>query len=72
MPHVTFDAEGRYTPVKKGEVFGIVIVRNKKPDEPEELVERQKLVTGSGAAPADDEPEPEPPAPFQWTEEVKN
>ena len=55
--------------MKRGEVFGIVILHDNKEGEPEELVAPGKLASGSGAAGAqDEEPEPEPPAPFQWVE----
>lgn len=73
LPYVTFDTpEARYTPVKRGEVFGIVILHDNQPGAPEELVAPGKLGTGGSGGPAvDDEPEPEPPAPFQWTEASK-
>jgi hypothetical protein len=48
-------------------VFGIVILHDNKPGEPEEFVAPGKLASGSSTA-QDDEPEPEPPAPFQWAE----
>lgn len=69
LPHVTFAIpEARYTPVKKGEVFGIVLLHDAKPGEPEEFVAPGRLATGSLSGAAPDEPEPEPPAPFQWVE----
>jgi 26S proteasome regulatory subunit RPN2 C-terminal domain len=36
LPHVTFDTpDARYAPVKRGEVFGIVILHDNKPGEPQ-------------------------------------
>jgi len=68
LPYITFDTpDARYTPVKRGEVFGIVILHDNRPGEPEEFVAAGKLASG-GAPAQDEEPEPEPPAPFQWTE----
>jgi len=64
LQHLTFDSDPRYTPVKTGEVFGIVMLRDNNPNEPEELVSQ----TGKLGITTTEEPEPEPPAPFQWTE----
>jgi len=70
LPYITFDTpDARYTPVKRGEVFGIVILHDNLPGAPEEFVAPGKLALGGSGAPApDEEPEPEPPAPFQWSE----
>jgi len=64
LQHLSFDVDTRYIPVKTGEVFGIVMLRDNRPGEPEELVSQ----TGKLGISAAEEPEPEPPAPFQWSE----
>jgi len=67
--HLSFDVDTRYQPIKQHDVFGIVVLRDLKPGEPEDLVTPTgHFATTTAAGPAQDEPEPEPPAPFQWVE----
>jgi 26S proteasome regulatory subunit N2 len=65
LQHLSFDIDTRYTPVKTGEVFGIVLLHDNRAGEPEELVSP----TGKLGIATTEEAEPEPPAPFQWTEQ---
>eukprot|EP01113_Clastostelium_recurvatum_P036086 TRINITY_DN509_c0_g1_i1.p1 TRINITY_DN509_c0_g1~~TRINITY_DN509_c0_g1_i1.p1 ORF type:complete len:961 (+),score=274.09 TRINITY_DN509_c0_g1_i1:139-3021(+) len=67
-PHIAFDADSKYQPVKQRDVYGIVLLKNQRPDEPEELVTPSGRFTAASATPTPDEQEPEPPAPFQWQE----
>jgi len=64
LQYLSFDVDARYTPVKTGEVFGIVLLHNNRLGEPEELVSQ----TGKLGITTTEEAEPEPPAPFQWSE----
>jgi len=68
LPYIKFDLNDRYVPVKFSGVnasadveYGIMLLRDLKPEEPEKLVE-PKQAGGAG----EDEKEPEPPAPFQY------
>ncbi|KMS94382.1 hypothetical protein BVRB_021970 [Beta vulgaris subsp. vulgaris] len=54
---------GRYVPIKN-EFYGIVIVKDTQPGDPEELVEIEKPKAALGVG---EEEEPQPPAPFQFT-----
>jgi 26S proteasome regulatory subunit N2 len=63
VKHITFDVDTRYTPVKKGDVFGIVVLKDNTPGEPENLI---TLATASTSTPIVDEKEPEPPKPFLY------
>jgi len=66
---LSFDVDTRYQPIKQRDIFGIVVLRDLKPGEPEELVTPTgHFATTTAAGPAQDEPEPEPPAPFQWVD----
>eukprot|EP00928_Gymnodinium_smaydae_P054803 TRINITY_DN3850_c0_g1_i4.p1 TRINITY_DN3850_c0_g1~~TRINITY_DN3850_c0_g1_i4.p1 ORF type:complete len:1088 (-),score=297.05 TRINITY_DN3850_c0_g1_i4:206-3379(-) len=64
--HISFPKEidgqaVRYAPLLSNRRTGFLLLRDSRPEEPEELIE-----IGKGAA--DDEKEPEPPEPFAWTE----
>lgn len=59
-------AEGsRYRPVKDVSNGGIIMLKNCKPEEKEDIIE--PLATGGPKA--EEEEEPEPPEPFEWTED---
>lgn len=58
--------ESRYTPVKDLSHGGIIILKNVKPGEEEDIVE---IVQAGGPKGEEDEEEPEPPEPFEWTED---
>jgi len=64
LQYLSFDVDARYTPVKTGEVFGIVMLHDNRPGEAEQLVSQ----TGKLGISTTEEPEPEPPAPFQWAD----
>ncbi|XP_046557496.1 LOW QUALITY PROTEIN: 26S proteasome non-ATPase regulatory subunit 1-like [Haliotis rubra] len=57
--------EVRYTPVKDLTIGGIVMMKNTKPGEDEEIVE----TVAAGGPKIEEEEEPEPPEPFEWTED---
>lgn len=56
----------RYAPIKDLSHGGIIIMKNVKPGEEEEIVE---TVQAGGPKGEEDEEEPEPPEPFEWTED---
>lgn len=61
--------DARYVPVTPGRVSGIIVLRDQRPDDAEEL-----LIATASAGPAganDDEEEPGPPAPFEFVEEAE-
>eukprot|EP01027_Heterolobosea_sp_BB2_P000752 GEZU01001099.1.p1 GENE.GEZU01001099.1~~GEZU01001099.1.p1 ORF type:complete len:900 (-),score=305.42 GEZU01001099.1:245-2944(-) len=64
---LSFDVDERYTPLKKDNISGIVLLRDNKPGEEEVLVEPKVLKKegAAGAAGAEEE-EPQPPEPFEW------
>merc|ERR1711988_637022 len=67
VKYVTFDADERYVPVEKGEISGIIMLKDLKPDQPEELIKPQAVASTQAAASAPaEEQEPEPPAPFNY------
>jgi len=55
----------RYAPLKDITVGGILMLKNARPAEEEEIIE---LVAAGGPQP-DEEAEPEPPEPFEYTED---
>ncbi|GFO48120.1 26S proteasome non-ATPase regulatory subunit 1 [Plakobranchus ocellatus] len=56
----------RYTPVKDLSHGGIILLKNSKPGESEEIVE---TVQAGGPKAEEEEEEPEPPEPFEYTED---
>ncbi|XP_076436013.1 26S proteasome non-ATPase regulatory subunit 1-like [Babylonia areolata] len=59
-------AEGtRYRPVKELSHGGIIMLKDVKPDQEEDLVE----FVQAGGPKTEEEEEPEPPEPFEWTED---
>lgn len=61
--------EGRYTALKPVAHGGILMVRDRRPNEEVELVEAVKAHGPNTAGEDDDLPEPEPPEPFEYTED---
>jgi 26S proteasome regulatory subunit N2 len=61
---ISFDADERYQPVTDG-VMGIILLKDNKPGEPEDIITGSVPSVGGGAA-DDSEPEPSPPEPFQY------
>merc|ERR1719436_2069142 len=55
----------RYTPLKPLSTGGIILLRDGKPDDPEDLLE---AVVAGGPKAETDEAEPEPPQPFEYVE----
>ncbi|XP_062572250.1 26S proteasome non-ATPase regulatory subunit 1-like [Saccostrea cucullata] len=55
----------RYVPVKDVTHGGIIMMRNSKPGEQEEIIEP----VAAGGPKIEEEEEPEPPEPFEWTED---
>lgn len=55
----------RYTPLKEAGIGGIIMVRDTKPEEKQEIIEP----VAAGGPKLEEEEEPEPPEPFEWTED---
>jgi len=58
LKYLSFEVDPRYVPVKKGEAFGIVMLKDTKPGEKEEIISLSKNVV--------EEKEPYPPQPFEY------
>lgn len=56
----------KYVPLKDISHGGLILLRNVKPEESEEIVEP---VVAGGPKVEEEEEEPEPPEPFEWTED---
>ena len=56
----------RYTPLKDVSHGGVVMMRDTKPSEKEDIVEP---VTAGGPKVEEEGEEPAPPEPFEWTED---
>eukprot|EP01133_Synstelium_polycarpum_P014174 gene14174-16710_t len=73
LPYIAFD-DARYTPIKKVSSIGIVMLRDNKPEEPEQLVVKEKpavkspVTSSSGTASNKDLPEPKVPQPFEFND----
>jgi len=59
---LSFNIDERYTPIKEGEVFGIVMLKDNKPQEAENFI----TPAATGTNKQDDGPEPEAPEPFDY------
>jgi len=55
----------RYAPLKELSVGGIILLKNARPSDDEEIIE---LVAAGGPKP-DDDAEPDPPEPFDYIDE---
>jgi len=62
---LTLREGSKYRPVKDLAHGGIIMLKNAKPDEEEDLVE----FVQAGGPKTEEEEEPEPPEPFEWTED---
>lgn len=62
---MSMSSDSRYEPLKDVSAGGIIMLKNKKPDEEEDLIE----LVSAGGPKADEEDEPEPPEPFEWSED---
>jgi len=59
--YISFKEDSRYVPVKKGVVGGIIMMFDKTPDEPEELILPSTLNNNAAEIPEEEEaPMPEP------------
>ncbi|EGG23821.1 26S proteasome regulatory subunit S1 [Cavenderia fasciculata] len=76
LPYIVYD-DPRYAPIKKNPSIGIVLLKDKKPEEPEQLVALERptvkpITASSGntaaAASKPDLPEPKTPQPFEFTD----
>jgi len=67
---ITFDVDDRYSPVKTDDLFGIVLLKDNKPELPEEFVSPAKVPTADTIGDEDDEPEP--PEPFEFDPEKED
>jgi len=69
LKKLTLADDCRYKPVKSVDNGGVIVLRDSKESEPEDLIE--PLPASATAASADDDEgdEPEPPEPFEWTDE---
>jgi len=63
VKYLSFDVDERYKPVKE-DAFGIVMLRDLKPGQPEVFVTASS--TSTGATKVDDEPEPQAPEVFEF------
>jgi len=65
---LSFDVDERYKPVKQADLFGILMLKDNKPDQPEEYVTPSKPTVG-GEGHGDESDEPEAPEPFDYDPE---
>eukprot|EP00795_Rhopilema_esculentum_P016346 gene16346-7738_t len=63
---VTLPTDCRYSPIKPVSVGGIVLLKDSKSEEPENLIEP---LPASMTTDSEDEKEPDPPEPFTYTED---
>ena len=62
---ISLAESARYTPVKELTIGGIILMKDGKSSEPEELVEP---VQAGGPKAEEEEKEPDPPEPFEYIE----
>jgi len=62
---MSMPAGSRYVPLKDVTVGGIIMLKDARPTEDEEIIE---LVAAGGPKP-DEEAEPDPPEPFEYTDD---
>jgi len=55
----------KYIPLKDISVGGIVMLKNARPLETEDIIE----LVAAGGPKGEDEAEPEPPEPFEWNDD---
>lgn len=61
---ISMPENSRYKPLKDLSIGGIVIVRDTRKDEPEELIQP----VAAGGPKVEEEKEPDPPEPFEYIE----
>ena len=62
---LSFDSDERYVPLKKENIYGIVMLKDTKPEQEEVFVEPKAPKTPGGSG-EPEEDEAEPPEPFEW------
>jgi len=55
----------RYIPLKEISVGGIIMMKNARPTESEDIIE----LVAAGGPKGEEEVEPEPPEPFEWNDD---
>lgn len=68
VKYLSFDVEGqRYKPIRSGETWGIVLLKNYDPNTPEDFITSSSSQGApSSATPKDEGEEPNPPQPFDF------
>ncbi|KAG2183158.1 hypothetical protein INT43_006153 [Umbelopsis isabellina] len=67
LKHIAFKPDSRYVPIKKGQVGGILLMADKQPGEPEELINPSApTAEGSGSSGAQDEAAPFEPFEYSF------
>lgn len=62
---ISLASGSRYIPLKDITVGGIIMLKNARPAETEDIIE----LVAAGGPKVEEETEPEPPEPFEWTED---
>lgn len=62
---ISLASGSRYIPLKDITVGGIIMLKNARPAESEDIIE----LVAAGGPKVEEETEPEPPEPFEWTED---
>jgi len=62
VKYLSFHTEERYKPIREGDAFGIVMLKDLKPELPERLVSPTTAAGGKAV----EEEEPSPPEPFEY------
>jgi len=62
---MSMPANSRYLPMKDISVGGIILLKNARPTEAEDIIE----LVAAGGPKLEEEVEPEPPEPFEFTED---
>lgn len=71
VPHITFNKDSRWVPVKRGLPVGILVLKDLQPEQPVELVNSAAgaAAEAPAAPPAPAAAEPPPPAAFEYVPE---
>lgn len=69
LKKLTLADDCRYNPVKSVVNGGVIVMRDSKENEPEDLIEPLPASVTSPGTTEDEGDEPEPPEPFEWTED---
>jgi hypothetical protein len=62
IKYLSFDVDPRYQPIKTNDTFGIIILKDIKPELPEELVQLSNTSSNKETK----KEEPQPSAPFEY------